>query len=150
MKVFLVFMTLITSVFATEYKAIFNLTSSDKEVLNTSLIDNINNLKQHYKSQGDDLKVVVIISGGAYKFFIEDIENSSYKNEKNISALQKEFREKLQALADQGVVFEMCGMGMKKHAINKKVLYPYVTPVFNRTSSLIHWQNKGFALINVP
>jgi len=150
MKVFFLLSTLITAIFASEYKAIFNLTTSDKTAVNQSLINSINGLQEHYKAQGDSLKAVVIISGGAYKFFIKDIENSSYKDNKEVLPLQKEFKSKLQALADNGVVFEMCGMGMKKHAIKKEVLYPYVTPVFSRTSSLIHWQSKGYALIQVP
>jgi len=149
MKAFLIFISLVTAIYAAEYKAIFNLQSSDKEVIQKSLINNINNLNKHYQSQGDTLKVVVIISGGAYKYFIQDIENSPYKNNKNMPALQKEFKEELQALADKGVVFEMCGMGMKKHDIDKTVLYPYVEPVFSRTSSLIYWQFKGYSVIDV-
>lgn len=150
MKLFLVLVSLITAMYAAEYKAIFNLTSSDNEVLNKSLINNINNLTQHYKIQGDSLKVVVIISGGAYKYFIQDIEHSPYKNDKEMTALQNEFKDKLSKLSKTGVVFEMCGIGMKKHDIDKDVLYPFVEPVFSRTSSLIYWQFKGYSLVEVP
>ena len=150
MKVFLVLLSLITAIYAAEYKAIFNLTSADKETIQKSLIDNISNLSKHYNQQGDSLDAVVIISGGAYKFFIQDIENSPYKNDKEILALQKEFKDQLQTLSDKGVIFEMCGMGMRKHDIDKEVLYPYVKPVFSRTSSLIYWQFKGYSLIEVP
>jgi len=143
-------MSLVTSIYAAQYKAIFNLTSANDTVVQQSMINNINALSQHYKDQGDSLKAVVIISGGAYKYFIEDIKNSPYKNESNMPMLQNEFKTQLQALVDNGVVFEMCGMGMKKHAITKEVLYPFVTPVYNRTASLIYWQSKGYSLINIP
>lgn len=149
MKSILLMLTLITLSLATEYKALFNLTSADEKTLSKSIVKNITALDQHYRSQGDSFKAVVIISGGAYKFFVKDLDNSPYARETAIKATQLKLRPVLKSLVQKGVVFEMCSMGMKKHSIDKKVLYPFVTPVFNRSASLIEWQSRGYSLINV-
>jgi len=36
-------------------------------------------------------------------------------------------------------------MGMKHRHIDPKTLYPFVTPVFNRTDALIRFQSEGYA-----
>ena len=149
MKTFLVLISLITAIYAAEYKAIFNLTSPDKHAMQNSLIGTINGLKQHYKEQGDNLEVVVIISGGAYKYFIQDINNSPYKNDKTMPAIQDKFKDQLHSLVASGVKFEVCGLGLKKNKINKDILYPFVKPVYSRSASLIYWQSKGYSLISV-
>lgn len=55
----------------------------------------------------------------------------------------------LKALVKNGVKFEVCSMGMKKRGITKEQLYPFAKPVFNRTASLIEWQNRGYSLIDI-
>lgn len=149
MKSILLILTLITAGFASEYKAIFNLTSAEEKTVSKSVLENISALDKHYQAQGDSFKAVVIISGGAYKYFIEDIDNSPYAKETGIKASQIKLRPVLESLVKKGVVFEMCGMGMKKHSIDKKVIYPFVKPVFNRSASLIEWQSRGYSLIIV-
>jgi len=134
-KLLLILMILISSLYAQEYKAIYNLTSSKLTAYESSLLRGIPNLSEHYKANGDSLKVVVIISGGAYKFFRNDVNS--------------ELNTELLALVQSGVKFEVCSVGMKKRGLTKEQLYSFVTPVFNRTASLIEWQSKGYSLVNI-
>ena len=139
MKKIILLLLLTLSVFATEYKVIYNLQTGKDKKFNTAILKGIPALQAHYKAEGDSLKVVVIISNKSYKYFM--------KNEQLIS--QDKFRLPLKMLAQSGVRFEMCSVGMKKNKIKKEILYKYVHPVFNRTASLIGWQNRGFAVIDI-
>jgi len=133
LKSILMSLLLISSLYATEYKVIYNVTTAKADTVKGSLLKGIPALEKHYKSQGDTLKATIIISSGAYKFFSEG----------------SEFKNAVERLSNEGVVFEVCSMGMKKRGIKKEDLLPFVTPVFNRTSSLIEWQGKGYSLVNV-
>jgi len=147
MKNILLLLLLSISVYATEYKVIYNLQSGDEALVNKSIIQGIPQLQKHYTSQGNSLKVVVIISNKAYKFFIKELHNRS--DVKVTAALQSRIATKMKKIQESGVRFEICSMGMKKHKIDTKILYNYVHPAFNRTASLIEWQNKGYAIVDV-
>jgi len=134
-KTLLILIVLASSIYAREYKVIYNVTTSNEITVEKSLLNSIAVLKEHYKTQGDSLDAVVIISGGSYRYFRQDIKNNLYP--------------KIVTLVESGVKFEVCSMGMKKRDITKVMLYPFVTPVFNRTASLIEWQSRGYSLVNV-
>lgn len=147
MKKILLMFLLSISIYAAQYRVIYNLQSGDEGKVTSSIIKGIPQLQEHYKSQGDNLKVVIIISNKSYKFFIKELKNSS-----DIvldAMLQERVATKIQKLAQSGVRFEICSMGMKKHNIAKEILYDYVHPAFNRTASLIKWQNKGYSIVDV-
>ena len=124
-----------TLIMASEYKVVFNLTTGDETKVAKNLIKNIEILKEHYKTQGGTLQVAVVISGGSYKYF---------RNDKKTS-----LDTKLQNLANQGVVFQACSVGLKKHSIKISSLDEYVKPAFNRTAALIEYQNAGYAYIAI-
>ncbi|HIC44901.1 MAG TPA: hypothetical protein EYO73_11695 [Sulfurimonas sp.] len=142
-------LVLITAGFSAEYKSIYNISSAKQSSLQESVINTISALTKHYEDQGDTYKSVVLVSGNAYKYFIDDIENSPYKDEKNLAAIQKELKPQLEALVKKGLIFEMCTVGMKKHHMLKSDIYSFVTLVFNRNSSLIHWNTKGYLILYV-
>jgi intracellular sulfur oxidation DsrE/DsrF family protein len=125
---------LISSIYAQDYKVIYNLTTSKESTIEKSILNGIPVLKKHYKSQGDNLHVAIIISAGSYKFFKKDISK---------------YQTKLAVLVKSGVKFEVCSVGMKKRGIKKEDLFDFVKPVFNRTTSLIEWQAKDYSLVNV-
>ncbi len=135
MRIVILVLLFITILHATEYKAVFNLSSGEDKSIKGSIINNITLLQKHYSKQGDSLKAVVVISGNAYQYFIKE--------------KKKNFKNELSTLATSGVKFEVCSMGMKKRKILASDLDIYAKPVFNRTFALIQWQNRGYALIDV-
>lgn len=61
---FLIVWMLSSTAIADERKAVFDLTTGDSERIETRIISSIKALSKHYEKQGDQLKAVVVISGG--------------------------------------------------------------------------------------
>ena len=144
-KIFILLIALVSFASATEHKVVFDLTSKDVLEVQNRLIKNITILKKYYAKKGDSLKVAVVISGGAYPYFIKDLDKSPYAKQISFKILQPYFKKELKRLSDEGVVFEVCGMGLKKRKIKPKVLYPYVKVAFIQSAALIEWENKGYS-----
>jgi intracellular sulfur oxidation DsrE/DsrF family protein len=139
-----------TTLFAVEQKAVFDLTSGDETKIEKHLVNTIEGLGKYYKSNGIDFNVAVVISGDAYKYFVQDIEHSPYKGDKTLLSAQKRLGpmfEKLQA--QYGVEFDMCRAGRRARGIEKGLLYPYVKSSLNKSVYLIRWQNMGYAYMPV-
>ncbi|MCX7760168.1 MAG: DsrE family protein [Hydrogenothermaceae bacterium] len=129
-------------------KAVINLTTGDINRFKMYLLSGVANSAEYYKNNLKELKVVVVIHGDAYKFFIKDINNSPYKDDKLLIENQKEIESKLNYLSkNYGIKFVMCEQGMKGRKIDPKTLYPFVELVENAFIALVDWQNKGYAYI---
>lgn len=139
-----------TLLFAAEQKVVFDLTSGDEAKIRKHLISNIEGLAEYYKANDVAFEVAVVISGNAYKYFVEDIAASPYRDETALIAAQKRLEPLFEKLhAELGVEFDMCKAGMKARKIEKKVLYPYVKNEMNKSAYLIKWQNKGYAYLPI-
>ncbi|MBL4680379.1 MAG: DsrE family protein [Pseudomonadales bacterium] len=135
---------------AEEKKAVFDLTSGDAEKIESRLLNGIKYISNFYKKQGDELTAVVVISGKSYKYFIEDLKSSPYKDEKDLADVQKKLRPLIMELNDAyGVRFEMCGAGMKMRGIKAESLYSVVHFDKAKPIYLIDRQNKGYAYMPV-
>jgi len=148
-KTFITLIALTTLLFSAEHKVVFDLTSSDFTKIEKSLIGNINLLNTHYSQNGDTFKVAVVISGGAYRYFIDNVDASVYKNDTQLKNIQIALKEKLASLASQGVRFDVCSVGMKKRNIKQENMYTFVKPAFNKIEALISWQNRGYAYVPI-
>ena len=148
-KVFLFLLMIISFSIAGENpKAVINLTTGDIKKFNMYLLSGVSNSAEYYKNQLKDLKVVVVIHGDAYKFFIKDLKNSTYKDDKELIENQKEMESKLKYLAkNYGVRFQICEQGMKSRKIDAKTLYDFVELIPNAFIGLVDWQNEGYAYI---
>ncbi|SNZ06834.1 hypothetical protein SAMN06265182_0814 [Persephonella hydrogeniphila] len=105
----------------------------------------VNNI-QHYRNSLKELKVVVVVHGNGYKFFIKNLDKSPYRDDKELKKRQKEFRERLENLVKfYGVKFEICEAGLKARGISIDNLYPFVKPVYSALKGIVHWQNLGYA-----
>ena len=134
------------NVLAEERKAVFELTSGDAERIESRLLNGIKFLDAYYKEQGDEFKAVVVISGKSYKYFIEDLKHSPYKDDMDLIEIQKRFRPLIRELNDDyGVRFDMCGVGMKQRGIKAETLYPFVHSNKAQPIYMIDWQNQGYA-----
>lgn len=88
----------------------------------------------------------MIIHGDAYKFFLKDLNNSIYKDDKELRESQVELGKRLKSLSENySVEFEICQSGMKSRGISTEAIYKFVKPVYSAFSSIIEWQNRGYA-----
>lgn len=135
---------------ADERKAMFDLTSGDAERIEARIVGSIKFLSDYYKKQGDEFKAVVVISGKAYKYFIRDLENSPFKEDRELAAAQKMLAPMLLELHEKyGVRFDMCDTGMRSRNIKAESLYSYVHTDNMKYVYLINWQNEGYAYIPI-
>ncbi len=140
----------LTSLMAAEQKVVFDLTSGDVAKIEKHLIKNIEGLATYYKANDIDYKVAVVISGKAYKYFVDDLKNSPFKGKLKVAKAQKNLSPLLAKLhSEYGVEFDMCKAGMNARKIDKKVLYNYVKTDLNKSVYLIKWQNEGYAYLPI-
>ncbi len=139
-----------SALMATEQKVVFDLTSGDAATIEKHLIKNIESLSGYYKANDIDFKAVVVISGDAYKYFVQDLKSSPFKGKLKVARAQKTLEPLLAKLhTEHGVEFDMCKAGMQARKIDKKVLYSYVKTDLNKSVYLIKWQNEGYAYLPV-
>lgn len=131
---------------AEDKKAVYDLTSGDAEKIESRLLGGIKRIAVYYKEQGDTFKAVIAISGDSYKYFVEDIASSPFKDDEALILVQKKLAPLLRELAeDYDVRFEMCGAGMKARKIAPESLYSFVNTDKIKPVYMIDWQNKGYA-----
>ena len=135
---------------AATQKILVDLTSGDLETIKTRIISGLPGAMKHFTQAGDTVEIAVVIHGDAYKFFVENLENTKYWADEQLSASQDELREKLGNLRKTyGIVFEMCQVGMNRRGILTEDIYKFVTPIPSAMIGLIKWQNQGYAYIPV-
>ena len=139
---------LATVALAQEVKVLYDLRSGDKDAIHKQLINTVKVLHTYYKKNHKKLDVKVVISGKAYKYFIDDIAATRYKYDEALIKAQDRLKPRLEMLAEiYGVKFEMCVLGMTIQEIEKKNLYPYVEAEAMRSIYLIDAQNEGYAYL---
>jgi len=148
----LLFSLLVVSGFshADERKAMFDLTTGEADRIETRIVGAIKYLSDYYKKQGDEFKAVVVISGNSYKYFIQDLDDSPFKDDKELASTQKKLQPMLLELHEKyGVRFDMCGGGMRSRNIKAESLYSFVHTDKMKYVYLINWQNEGYAYISI-
>jgi intracellular sulfur oxidation DsrE/DsrF family protein len=131
-------------------KALFDLTTSELTTLEKRLIGGVAFSTAHYQSLNVKLDKIVVIHGGAYKFFVKDISKTKCKSDSGFQAKAKEIHEKLASLAKtHHVKFLMCGVGMKAREIEKENILEFVEVAPSAMVALIDAQNDGYALVAI-
>ncbi len=139
-----------STLYADSAKVVYDLTTGDIAKIKKHLIKNVNAASDYYKSQNIEFDAIVVISGNAYKFFVEDLEHSPYANETEVQKVQAELKPLLAKLHnDKHVVYNMCHNGMKARHIKKESLYKFVNADVMKSVYLINAQNKGYAYIPI-
>jgi intracellular sulfur oxidation DsrE/DsrF family protein len=137
-------------IYADEAKVVYDLTSGDSTKIEKHLIKSINALSKYYKNEKKELKIIVVISGKAYKYFVSDLKNSPYALDKDALVMQEKFKQSLTSLNDNdAVTFNMCSTGMKARKIDKKTLYNFVHADVMKSVYLIEAQNDGYAYMPI-
>ena len=133
---------------AEERKLVYDLKSGDADEIVFALFDDIKRNTEHYAQRGIAFKAAVVISGQAYKFFVADIANSPFKDDPELPAIQAKFRPILEELvADYGVEFNMCIVGMQRRNLTADVLYPFVDATKSQPIYLADYQADGYAYL---
>lgn len=151
-KIIIIFFAIVELLKADEdlLKLVLDLTTSDVHKFEKTILKGVSLNKAYYESKFKELEVVVIIHGGAYKFFIKNLASSPFKDDKKLSKVAKEFSVRIKSLAQTyEVKFLICEAGMDKHQLKKEDVYDYVKLIPNAMIGLIDTQNDGFAYIPV-
>jgi len=149
MKIFLI-LALCMSLYAVEHKVILDVQTGNPRLLEKNLIDRIIGIHGYYLMQGETVKISVLVSGNAYKFFLKDTDETLYSLNKNFTDVRDALQVKLRLLSTEyKVVFETCEMGMQRRDISEDQLVDFVTPIYSYTIGLIKWQNDGYAYLPV-
>ena len=136
--------------YADAAKVVYDLTTGDSKKIEKHLLNNIDAMAEYYKKEQKELKIIVVISGNAYKYFVNDLKVSPYKGDRDAIEVQEKFRHRLQNLNDDfGVTFNMCSVGMKARKIDKNTLYKFVHSEVMKSVYLIDAQNNGYAYMPI-
>ena len=152
MKKIIIFLSLILNLYANDenLKVVYDLTTGDLKTFEKKLIKGIVANKTYYQSDFKELEVVVIIHGGAYKFFMKDMNHPLVKNDKALEKSYDELKKRVTSLSvTYDVEFYICKVGLEKRKIKKKDLLSFVKIVQNASIGLIDKQNEGFAYLPV-
>ena len=139
----------VTTVYGQTAKVVYDLTSGDSVKVEKQLINSIRALSHYYKEEKIELKVIVVISGNAYKYFVDDLNFSPYSEDIELAQVQKKFKHRFATLNENGVTFNMCATGMRSRAIDKDTLYKYVNADVMKSVYLIGAQNDGYAYMPI-
>lgn len=131
-------------------KVVYDLTTKDLDNFELRILSAIVANKAHYESTLRELDVAVVIHGGAYKFFLKDPANSKFKDDKALVTTSQALGKRIKTLADTyDVEFLVCGVGLRKHGLEKKDVYDFVKVIPNTTIGLIDKQNEGYAYVPI-
>jgi intracellular sulfur oxidation DsrE/DsrF family protein len=129
-------------------KVVYDLTTKDLKNFELRILSATVTNKTHYESTLRELDVTVVIHGGAYRFFLKDPANSEYKDDKALVATHRSLGKRIETLAETyDVEFLVCGVGLRKHNLEKKDLYDFVQVIPTSTIGLIDKQNEGYAYV---
>jgi len=136
--------------FAESKKVVYDLTSGDVLTIKHKVLGSIRGVANYYASKKEKIEIMVVISGDAYKFFIDDLESSPYAKDEEVEDIQMHFKPRLEMLHElYGVTFNMCKSGMIARKIDPKTLYPYVNAKKMKSVYLIDAQNQGYAYMPI-
>ncbi|QOP44387.1 DsrE family protein [Sulfurimonas sediminis] len=131
-------------------KVVYDLTTKNLAKFERNILKGIVFNKTLYANQLKELDVAVVIHGGAYRFFVQDLDSTIFKNDDKLQKMYKELKKRIASMADTyDVEFLMCGAAMQRNKLTKKDIVPFVTIIPNSTIGLINKQNEGYAYIPV-
>lgn len=131
-------------------KVVFDLTTKNLAKFEKNIIKGVVINKGYYESSFKELEVTVVIHGGAYRFFVKNIDNTIFKDDKKLVKVYATLKKRLKSLSETyEVEFLMCGAAMKRNKLTKKDIVEFVKIIPNSTIGLIDKQNEGYAYLPV-
>jgi intracellular sulfur oxidation DsrE/DsrF family protein len=89
-----------------------------------------------YSMFSEDISVIVLLHG-------TEIVTLARKNEERYT----EVVQRMRYYADMGVKFKVCGLALQDYHYTAKDLFDFVEVTPSAITELMHWQNRGYALI---
>lgn len=129
-------------------KVVYDLTTSSLETIEKTLIKGIVTHKTHYENQLQELDVIVVIHGGAYKFFLKDVRQTTFQKDEEAKKITPDLAKRLASLHETyGVEFWMCQAGATKYKLTRQDILDFVKLIPNSAIGLIDAQNDGYAYL---
>jgi intracellular sulfur oxidation DsrE/DsrF family protein len=91
-----------------------------------------------YSMFSEDMNIIVLLHG-------TEIVTLARKNE----ARYAEVVQRMRYYADMGVKFKVCGLALQDYHYTAADMQSFVEVTPSAMTELVHWQNRGYALINV-
>lgn len=152
MKKWILVLALVGSLFAEDgvKKVVFDLKTGSIETFEKKVLQGIAFHKGHYEGNLEKLDTTVVIHGDAYKFFVKDLKNSPYKNDKKLAAAQEQLSKRIASMSSTyEVEFLMCEATMRTLKIDKSNVYDFVKLTPNSTIGLIDKQSEHYGYIPI-
>lgn len=150
MKVFIAMMIVLVTLYAQEgtKKVVYDLTTDSTEKFSKNILSGIVFQKNHFESKLEDLQVMVVIHGQAYRFFLKSTENTKFASDQALVQKHADLLKRIESLhKNYGVKFMACESGLKNHNLVPDQLIPLVQLIPTSTTGLINAQNDGYAYI---
>lgn len=93
-------------------------------------------LEAPYSFFNDDMSVIVLLHG-------TELVTVAKKNE----AKYEEVVQRMRFYAEHGVKFKVCGLALKDFGYTQADMQPFIEVTPSAITELVHWQNRGYALI---
>lgn len=110
----------------------------------------LNNISNHYSAYNGDpfaLQLVIIAHGGGIKFFLDNLENTQWKDEK----LPAELFERAASLSKNGLKVHLCEITFKRNKLDpsRAKQADFISFVPSGVATVAALQTKGFAYLKV-
>ena len=129
-------------------KVVYDLKTGNLKRLERNLLSGIVAHTNYYEGKLQELEIKVVIHGDAYKFFMSDLNNTTYNSQKDLLETKDTLAKRLNSLViNYGVEFFVCQVGVKSRKLNPKAFYPFISMVTNASVALIDAQYNGFAYL---
>lgn len=146
----LLFLT-VTFLFAETKKIMVDLKTGNLDAFTTQFLVGVPGTADYFIAQGDSVEIAVVIHGDAYKFFVQNLENTQYGVDQSLVENQEKLHKRLlEIIGKYKMTLEICQVGMNKRGILTEDIYPFVKPIKSAMVGLVKWQSKGYAYIPLP
>jgi len=152
LKKILIFLALFSFAQADEEnaKVVYDLTTKDLAKFEKNILKGVVFNKAHYQDKFKELEVTVVIHGGAYRFFVKNIDKTIFKKDTKLVKVYSELKKRIASLNDTyDVEFLMCNAALKRDHLMPKDIVKFVNIIPNSTLGLIDKQNDGYAYMPV-
>lgn len=89
-----------------------------------------------YNMFAEDMSIIVLLHG-------TEIVTVARKNEEKYQDIVQRMR----YYAGLGIKFKICGLGMQDYGYTPADLQPFIEVTPSAMTELVHWQNRGYALL---
>ncbi|MFA7069973.1 MAG: DsrE family protein [Sulfurimonas sp.] len=143
MRVFLFFMLVVTSLFAKEFKAVYDCSSGDMGYV-ASRMFLVERTKNMMEDNGDSVKFALTIHGKCAPIVSKNYDEVLKDSELESAKLAQE---QLKKLATLGIDIVVCAMSLNANAIDEDDVIKEAKISKNSFIETIGYQNDGYALM---